>query len=52
MKESDLEKASRLYEAKTGVGCNGIHPKAPVDLTKETRGESVQFLEKVEQSGK
>ena len=26
--------------------------KIPLDLTKETRGEVVEFLEKVEQSGK
>ena len=52
LKEGDLEKASRLYKAKTGVGCEGFHPKVPLDLTKETRGEIVEFLEKVEQSGK
>ena len=50
--EGDLEKASRLYKAKTGVGCDGFHPKVPLDLTKETRGEIVEFLVKVEQSGK
>ena len=50
-KEGDLDKASRLYKAKTGVGCDGFHPKVPLDLTKETRGEIVEFLEKVEQSG-
>ena len=27
-------------------------PKVPLDLTEETRGEIVEFLEKVEQSGK
>ena len=52
LKEGDLEKASRLYKAKTGVGCDGFHPKVPLDLTKETRGEIVKFPEKVEQSGK
>ena len=31
---------------------DGFHPKVPVDLTKESRGEIVKFLEKVEQSGK
>ena len=50
-KECDLDKASRLYKAKTGVGCDGFHPKVPLDLTKETRGEIVEFLENVEQSG-
>ena len=27
MKEGDLEKASRMHKAKTGVGCDGFHPK-------------------------
>ena len=39
LKECDLEKASRLYKAKTGVGCDGFHPKVSLDLAKETRGE-------------
>ena len=52
LNEGDLEKASRLYKAKTGVGCNGVHPKVPLDLTKGTRGTFVEFLEKVDQSGK
>ena len=52
LKECDLEKVSRMYKAKTGVGCDGFHPKVPLNLTKETRGENVAFLEKVEQSGK
>ena len=52
LKEGDLESASRLYEAKTGVDCDGFHPKVPLDLTKETRGKVLEFLEKVEQSGR
>ena len=52
LKEGGLEKVSRLYKAKTGVGCDGFHPKVPLNLTTETRGETVEFLEKVEQSGK
>ena len=52
LKEGHLEKASRVYKAKTGVECDGFHPKVPQDLTKGTRGEIVEFLEKVEQSGK
>ena len=52
LKEGDLEKASRLFKAKTGVGCDGFHTKVTLDVTKETRGEIVEFLEKVEQSGK
>ena len=31
LKEGDLEKASRRQ--KTGVGCDGFHPKVPLDLT-------------------
>ena len=52
LKDCDLEKTSRLYKAKTGVGCDGFHPQVPLDFSKETRGEIVEFLEKVEQSGK
>ena len=47
-----MEKVSRVYKAKTGVGCDGFHPKVHLDLTKETRGEIVEFLEKVEQKRK
>ena len=50
-KECDLEKGSRLYKAKTGVGCDGFHTKVPVDLTRETRGEVVEFLEQMQQRG-
>ena len=49
LKECELAKASRLFKAKTGVGCD---PKVPHDVTKGTRGEIVELLEKVEQSGK
>ena len=52
LKESDLERASRMYKAKTGVGCDGFHPRVLLNLTGETRGEIVEFLEKVKQSGK
>ena len=48
--ESDLEKASRLHKAKTQSGMRRIPPKG--SLTKETRREVVEFLKKVEQSGK
>ena len=37
LKEGDLEKASRLYKAKTGVGYDGFHAKVPLDLTRETK---------------
>ena len=52
LKKGDLEKVSRLCKAKTGVGCDGFHPKVLLDLTKETRREIVEFFERVEQSGK
>ena len=48
LKEFELEKASRLYKAKTGVGCDCFHPKVPLDLIKRN---VLEFLEKVAQSG-
>ena len=36
-KECDLEKASTMYKAKTGVGRDGFHTKVPLDFTKQTR---------------
>ena len=50
--KADLENASTWYKAKTGVGCDGFHSKVHLDLTKETRGEVVEFLKNEEQSGK
>ena len=32
-----MEKASRVYKANTGVGCDGFHPKVSLDLTKDKR---------------
>ena len=52
MPETELEKAAKSYKAKTGVGCDGFHPKVLLDLTKETRGEVVEFMEKVKQCGR
>ena len=52
LEECDLEKAWRMYKAKIGVGCDGFHPKVPLDLTNEKRGTIVELLEKAEQSGK
>ena len=52
LNECGLEKVSKLYNGKTGVGCDGFHPKVPLDVTKETRGEIVEFLEEVEESAK
>ena len=31
------KKCRDLYKAKTGVGCDGFHPKVPPDVTEETR---------------
>ena len=45
LKECDLDKATRLYKGKTGVGWDGSH-------TKRTRREIVDLLGRVEQSGK
>ena len=47
----NVDKPSGLYKKK-GVGCDGFHPNVPLNLTEETRKEIVEFLEKVEQSGK
>ena len=53
LKECELDKVSRPYEAKTGVGCDGCHPKSSLGFDIRKRGgEIVEFLEKVEQSGK
>ena len=53
LRERDLEKVSRLYKDQTGVGCDGFHPTIALGLNKkETRGETVEFLEKMEQSGR
>ena len=42
----------RLYKVKTGVESDGFHPKVSLVMTKDTRGELVEFVETVEQSGK
>ena len=47
LKEGEQENVSRLYKAATGVGCDSLHPRVPLDLKKETRGEIVEFLENV-----
>ena len=46
LKEFDLERTSRMFKAKTGVGCDGFHPKVPVDLTKETTGKMWNYWRK------
>ena len=48
LKECHLEEVSKLYKAKTGVGgVTASNHKVPLNVTKETRGEIVEFLEKV-----
>ena len=51
-RESDLARAMKTCKANTGVGCDGFHPKVPLDSTRETRGEVMEFLENVEQCGR
>ena len=51
-RERDLEKSAQTCKAKTGVGCDGLHSKVPLNLTREKREELVEFLEKVEQREK
>ena len=43
----DLKKGFKIvHKVQTGVGCDGFHPTAPLELAKETREELVGFLEK------
>ena len=43
-KECDLEKASRLYMANEGVGCDGFHSEVLLDVKKETVCMMMLFL--------
>ena len=43
-KECELEKELKLYNATTAVGCDGFHPKVPLDVTKETTGKVVDVV--------
>ena len=52
LKENHLEKASTLYKATTGVGCDGFQSKVLLTLKRATREEVVELLENVEQSAK
>ena len=47
-KSANWEKVSRLYNTETKINYHNFHPKAPssLDLTKETRGQVVELLEK------
>ena len=44
LKECHFEEASRLYEAKTGVRCDGFHPKVPLDLTTRNKRRNCGVL--------
>ena len=47
LQERGLMKAARAYKAtKTGVGCDGFHPKVPLDLAVATRRQVVEFGER------
>ena len=49
--EGDLKRHQDCTRQKK-VGCDGFHPKFPLDSTKETRGKIVDFWRRVEQSVK
>ena len=52
LKEGDLQKVARNHKASTGVGCNGFRTEVPLELSNRTRGDVVEFLEKVGQCGR
>ena len=53
LNERDLEKGFEMVQGKDRSGMRWLPPeKFPWDLTEETRREVVEFLEKIEQSGK
>ena len=52
LEEGDSEKAARNYMASTGVGCNGFRTEVPLELSKRTRGDVVEFLQKVARCGR
>ena len=52
LQETDFAKAARNYEANTGVRCDGFHPHVPLNFTRETKGEAVEFSKKVAQCGR
>ena len=43
LEESDPAKEAKTHKAKMGVGSNGFDPKVPLDLTRETGGEVVEW---------
>ena len=46
LREEKLERAAMNYTSTTGVGCDGVHFKVPLDLSEESRGTLVKFFEK------
>ena len=52
LEESDLATTAKTCKAVMGVGCDGLHTEVPLGLARETRGEVVDLLEKVEQCGR
>ena len=46
-----LRKAAASYEATTGVGVNGSHPRVPLDVSDECCGRTLRLLHKVEMAG-
>ena len=42
---SEKEDSRGKPQATTGVGCDGFHPRVPLDLSKEARAKVVKFFE-------
>ena len=41
LKEENLEKTARRCKATTGVGCDGLRPEVPTDLSKRNEGDKL-----------
>ena len=46
LREDNLQKTARSYKAATAVGCDGVHAKVPLTLSRERKGPFVEFLKK------
>ena len=44
VEKSDFEKAAKSCKAKTGVGCDGFHPKVPLDICESNKRRSGGIL--------
>ena len=42
--ESDLAMAAKTFKAKAGVGCDGVHPKVPLQWNSLKKGEAVRKM--------